>query len=130
MSPLTAPVVWRATSGAQSPSAGGVIVLHQTTTQAKASAKAASARKRKREKSAIIVATAAMAAMPAATVRTASGAGSRNHSAIALHRPTGATIRIAAAAEMIPARMRLAFMASVPASSAWEHRPPGTRAKA
>ena len=63
MSPLTAPVVCRATSGAQSPSAGGMIVLHQTTTPAKASAKPPSARQRKREKSAIIVAMAAMAAM-------------------------------------------------------------------
>ena len=110
MSPLTVPVVCRATSGAQLPSSGGMIVLHQATTPAKGSAKRPSARQRKRVKSATIVARAARPARPAATARSASGAGSRNQSASALHRPTGATIRIAAIAQKIAAAMRFACM--------------------
>ena len=55
MSPLIDPVVCRATSGAQSPSSGGLIVLHQTIKRAKASAKSDERDPALRGKSATVV---------------------------------------------------------------------------
>ena len=48
MSPSIDPVVCRATSGAQSPSSGGLIVLHQASKPPKATAKTTSAIKLRR----------------------------------------------------------------------------------
>ena len=55
-SPLIVPVVWRATSGAQSPSDGGVMVLHHRLSAPKTKAKIAIAGQRRRVKSAMTVA--------------------------------------------------------------------------
>ena len=92
MSPSTVPVVCRATSGAQSPSSGGLIVLHQTSKPPKATAKTASAARLRlrRMNSAAIVTRPRIANRIAAAALKPSGAGSRNQSASALHALIGA----------------------------------------
>ena len=99
MSPLTVPVVCRATSGAQSPSSGGVIVLHQASKAAerdgedsKRDEAAAQAHEQRRDR-----------AKPEdgehrspRSLSSPSGPGNRNHSAIALHALMGAMSTIAA----------------------------------
>src|SRR3984957_20395167 len=88
MSPSIDPVVCRATSGAQSPSSGGLIVLHQASRPPKTPAKIESAiRLRLRRMNS--------ATIPAAPLKP-SGAGSRNQSASALHAVSGAMTTIAA----------------------------------
>ena len=98
MSPSTVPVVCRATSGAQSPSSGGVMVLHQASRPAKATAKTASAARLRlgRMNSAAIVAKPEDARTGSPRpLSSPSGPGSRNQSAMALHALTGAMTTIA-----------------------------------
>ena len=91
MSPLSVPVVWRATSGAQSPLAGGRIVPHQMISAPKASAKATVAFPRLCVKSATAVPKPRMTKRPTATPLTQSAPGNRNHNAIADQALIGAT---------------------------------------
>src|SRR5882757_11049265 len=110
MSPSIDPVVCRATSGAQSPSSGGLMVLHQASKPPKATAKTASAVKLRLRgmNRAPIVARPRTANTIAAAPLKASGAGSRNQSASALHAVSGATIKIVTRIlRAIPAALRI-----------------------
>src|ERR1700733_720487 len=97
MSPSIKPVVCRATSGAQSPSSGGLIVLHHASKPPKAMAKTASTirLRLRRMKSATIVASPRTANTIAAAPLKTSGVGNRDQSASALHAVSGATSKIA-----------------------------------
>src|SRR5271166_6363796 len=107
MSPSSDPVVCRATSGAQSPSAGGRIAPHQRTTQANTSAKIDSAAQRTCVKSAITVQTARMTNTTEPAALAHSGAGNRNHNASAAHSVSGAISRTETQTQRVAEAIRL-----------------------
>ncbi len=110
MSPSSVPVVCRATSGAQSPSAGGRIVPHHRIAPAKASAKRRRPRQRARVKRATIVARAPRATRPQAAALAHSGSGSRNHNAAAVQALKGAMAKADAQTGKIAAAAALALI--------------------